>query len=143
MCHDNEKLCKNWRGIELSVQNWHGEIRWILIQAIENLQNLHYNGLPLTKVYNVWAKTVQGSYVLWHWVLMQNLNENWLLLSKMTWEIWEIFTRALESLKIGTLMTSLYPKYKMYELKMGVIYIYLFIYRGVIYHDNEKRCKIE
>ena len=110
MCHDNEKLSKNWREIDLSVRNLYEEIRWILIQAIENLQNLHYNGLPLTKVYNVWAKTVQESYVLWHWVLMQNLNENWLLLSKMTWEIWEIFTRALESLKIGTLMTSLYPK---------------------------------
>ena len=53
MCHDNEKLSKNWRGIDLSVQNWHEEIRWILIQAIENLQNLHYNGLPLTKVYTM------------------------------------------------------------------------------------------
>ena len=37
------------------------------------------------------------------------------------------FTRAmLESLKIGTLMGSFYPKYKMYKLK---------IYRGVFCQD--------
>ena len=38
-----------------------------------------------------------------------------------------------ESLKIGTLMGSFYPKQKMYELK---------IFRGVICHDHEKRFKI-
>ena len=47
---------------------------------------------------------------------------------KMT-EVWQIFTRAFENLKIGTFMGSLYPKQKMYEFK---------IYRGVLYHDNEK-----
>ena len=52
---------------------------------------------------------------------------------KMTWEIWQIYTRALESLKIGTLMGSFYTKYKMYELK---------IYRGVMFHDNKEWCKI-
>ena len=25
LCHDNEKWCKIWRGIDLSVQNWHEE----------------------------------------------------------------------------------------------------------------------
>ena len=34
-----------------------------------------------------------------------------------------------ESLKIGTLMGSFYPKQKMYELK---------IYRGVLCHDDEE-----
>ena len=28
----------------------------ILTRALENLKNLHFNGLLLTKVYNVWAK---------------------------------------------------------------------------------------
>ena len=41
-------------------------------------------GLLLTKVYNVWARKVERSYVWWHWILMQNLKENWLVLSKMT-----------------------------------------------------------
>ena len=43
------------------------------------------------------------------------------------------FTGTLESLRIGTLMGSFYPKKKMYELK---------IYRGVMYLDNEERCTI-
>ena len=45
----------------------------------------------------------------------------------------QIFTRALESLKIGALKGSFYPKQKMYELK---------IYRGFMCHDIEKRCKV-
>ena len=62
----------------------------------------------------------------------QNLKKNWLLVWKMT-GIWQIFTRALESLKIGILIGSFNPKLKKYELK---------IHRGVICHDNEEWCKI-
>ena len=47
----------------------------------------------------------------------------------MTWGIWQIFTRALESLKIGILMGSFYPKLKLYEVK---------ICRGVMCHINEE-----
>ena len=54
------------------------------------------------------------------------------MLPKMTRGIWEIFTRALKSLKIGTLMTSLCLKLEMYELNF---------YRGLVCHDNEKGCK--
>ena len=52
---------------------------------------------------------------------------------KLIWKIWQIFTRALESLQIGTLMRSFYPKQKMYELK---------IYKGVLCHENEEWYKI-
>ena len=58
-----------------------------LNQPIKYLKNLHFNELLLTKVYNVWAKKVQKSYVWWHWTLMKNLKENWLVLSKMIWGI--------------------------------------------------------
>ena len=92
------------------------------------------NGWPLTKVYNVWAYKVQGSYVWWHWRLIQHLKENWLVLLKMTWEIWQIFTRALENLKFVTLMGSFDPKYKMYKLK---------IYSRVTCHDNKNDVKFE
>ena len=34
-----------------------------LIQARKNRKNLHFNGLILTKVYNISAKKVQRSYV--------------------------------------------------------------------------------
>ena len=44
------------------------------------------------------------------------------------------FHRSMfESLEIGTLMGSFYPKYKMYELKT---------YRGVLCHGNEEWFKI-
>ena len=86
MCYDNEEWCNNLRGIDLSVQSWWGIWR-VLTWALKNLKYLHFNGLLLTKAYNVWAKKVQRSYVWWYWTLMQNLKENWLVLSKMTWGI--------------------------------------------------------
>ena len=52
---------------------------------------------------------------------------------EMTWGIWQIFTRALDSLKIGTLIGSFNSELKKYELK---------IYSGVLCHNNEKWCKI-
>ena len=45
-----------------------------------------------TLIYNVWGNKTRKSYVWWLWGLMQNLKENWLMLSKMRWEIWQIFT---------------------------------------------------
>ena len=35
----------------------------ILTQALTCLKHLHFNGFSLTKVYNIWAKKVQKSYV--------------------------------------------------------------------------------
>ena len=43
--------------------------------------------------------------------------------------IWQIFTGALESVKIWTLMGFFCPKYQIHELK---------IYRGVMCYDNEE-----
>ena len=85
--------------------------------ALKALKKFHFNGVLLNKVYNFWAKKVQRSYVSWHWRVMQNLKKNWHAVWKMTWRIWQIFTRALESLKIGILMGSFYPKLKMFQLK--------------------------
>ena len=47
---------------------------------------------------------------------------------KMT-GIWQIFTRALESVEIGILIGSYYPKQNMYNLK---------IYRDVMCHGTEE-----
>ena len=60
---------------------------------------------------------------------MQNFKENWLLLSKVTWGILEIFTRDL---KVSKLMGFSCPKLKMHELK---------IYWGVMCHENEEWCQ--
>ena len=47
-----EILKKNW--LPVSKLTW--GIWWILTWALESLKNLHFNGLLLTKVYNVWVK---------------------------------------------------------------------------------------
>ena len=59
--------------------------------------------------------------------------KNWLVVWKMTRGIWQIFIRALESLKTGILMGSFNPEEKRYEIK---------IQRGVMCYDNEDWCKI-
>ena len=99
MCHDNEEWFKIWRGLDLSISS---KLTWriwqILTQALRNLKNLHFNGLLLTRVY-VWElkKKVQRSYLWLHWILLQNLKENWPVLSKITWRIWEIFVHRLKN----------------------------------------------
>ena len=85
-------------------------IWWILTRALKSLKNLHFHWFLLCKVFNVWPKKVQRSYLSWNWRVMQNLKKNWLAAWNMTWGIWQIFTRALESLKIGILMGSFKPK---------------------------------
>ena len=52
------------------------------------------------------------SYLSWHWRMMQNLKKNWLVAWKMTWGILQIFTRELESVKIGTLIRSFCRKWR-------------------------------
>ena len=64
---------------------------------------------------------------------MQNLKRNWLVISKLTWGIWQILTRALEVSKIFILMGSFWAKYILFELKK---------YRGVIFHETEEGYKI-
>ena len=60
---------------------------------------------------------------------MQNLKKNWLVVWKIAWKIWKIFTRTHESLKIGSFIRSFYTKSKMYKLKT---------YRGVILYGIEE-----
>ena len=92
-----------WGMMQSLRRNWlvNSKLTWviwpILSRALENLKNLNSNGLLLTIVYNAWAKKVQRSYVWLHWRLMQNLKENWLVLSKMTWRILQIFVHQLKN----------------------------------------------
>ena len=43
------------------------------------------------------VKKVQTVYDWWHWRLMQNLKENWLMLSRKTRRIWQIFVHRLKN----------------------------------------------
>ena len=96
-------------------------------------ENFYFDWFFLCKVYNFWPKKVQRSSLPWHWKVMQNLKKNWLVVWKMAWGNWKIFTKTSESLEIGTLMGSFYPKQETYELKT---------YRRVTCHNNEEWCKI-
>ena len=58
---DTEEWLKIWRGIDLSFKNWHKEFDKIRLEKwkvskmytlIENLKNVYFNGLLLTKVYD-------------------------------------------------------------------------------------------
>ena len=63
---------------------------WILTRALKNLKKLLFNWLLWSKYIIFELRKVQRSYVWWHWWLMQNLKEKWLVLSRMTWGIWQI-----------------------------------------------------
>ena len=87
----------------------------------------------LCKVYNVWPKNVQRRYISWQWRVMQNLKKNWLAVWKMTWGIWQIFTRTLERVKNWYFHGILLPK---------VEHLWAKVYRGVMCNDNEEWWKI-
>ena len=116
-------LSWNWRGIQnlernrLVVSNLPQGIWQMLTWALKSLKDFYFNGLFMGKVYVVWTKKLERSYPSWHWRWMQNLKKNWLVAWKMTRGIWQIFTRALESVKIGTLMGPFAQSRKCMTLK--------------------------
>ena len=106
-----------WRMIQNLKRNWlvSSKLTWgiwrILTRALENLKNLHFNGLLLNKVYNVWAKKSVGELCL------MALNIDATFEGKLTCgfkndmkNLANFYQRMFESLKIGTLMGSFYPK---------------------------------
>ena len=103
-------LKRNW--LVVSKLTW--EIWKILTGALKSLKNVHFNMLFLNKVYNVWAKKVQRSYVWWHWILMQNWTENWLLLSRMAWNFYQSTSKVS---KLGLLWDPFVQSRKCMSLK--------------------------
>ena len=122
-----QNLEKNW----LMVWKMTWGIRQVLTRALESIKNWDFDGMILlSKVEIVWAWNLQRRYVSWQWRMIQKLKRNWLIVLRLTWEIWRILTQALESLKTlcfnGLLLTKVYI---MLELKKD---------RGVIFHDTLK-----
>ena len=76
-----EKLCVMtiWRMMQNLERNWlviskfTRRIWWILTRGPENLNNFNFDVLLLSKVYIVWGKKVQRSYISWNWREIQNL----------------------------------------------------------------------
>ena len=95
--------------------------------------NWDLDGILLSKVENVWAWNLQGSYLSWQWRMMQSWRGDWLIVSKLTWEILQTSPEHSKISKIYILMGSFWSKYIMFELES---------YRGVICDCTEDWCKI-
>ena len=85
----------NWRLMQSSKKNWFVVSRWILTWALEILKISNLIDSFCAKYITFHLKKSR-TYLLWHWIMMQNLKKNWLVVWKMTWEIWQIFAGALE-----------------------------------------------
>ena len=81
--HDTEQWCKIWINPDLVVSKMAWGIGWTFIRALKS-EKLYFDGFLLYKAYNVSARKCQRNYVSWHWKVMQNLKENWLVAWKMT-----------------------------------------------------------
>ena len=66
---------------------------------MRNLANFHQSTWKISNLNLNWPQILQRSYVSWQWRMMQNWKRNWLIISKLTWGTWLIFTQALEHLK--------------------------------------------
>ena len=115
--HDTEQWCLIWINPDLVVSKMAWAIGWTFIRALKSLKNCTLMICFLSKAYNFSARKFQRNYVSRHWRVMQNLKENSLLAWKITWGIWWTLVRAVESLKICTLMGYFCRKYVMFELK--------------------------
>ena len=111
MCHDNEEWMQNLKRNWLVISKLTWGIWQILAQVLENLKNLHFNGLLLTKAYNVWAKKSKEELCL------MALNSDAKFEGKLTHafkndmrNLANFHQSTFERLKIGTLMGSFYPK---------------------------------
>ena len=112
MFGSTECWCNIWRETYLCFQKWHEEFSKFSPEHVWKSKNWNFDGILLSKVENLWAQNLQGSFVSWQWRMIQNLKRNWLVSSKLTWGIWWILTRALENLKNlhfnGLLLTKVY-----------------------------------
>ena len=90
-----QNLRRNW--VVISKLTW--GIWWILTQALESLKNVYFNVLLLSKVFIVWAKKVQRSYLSGNWRGIQHLGKNRFNVSKLAQGIWQILTWGLKRLK--------------------------------------------
>ena len=133
--HETEKRYKILRGIDSSFQNLSG-ISQNLAQTLESLKNDHFNGRLLSKVHIVWTKTEHSNNPSWNRRGIQNLERNRRVVSKLTQEIWQILTRALENLK----------NFHLYGFLLNKVYIYILFelkrYRGIIFNETKEGYKI-
>ena len=121
-------ILSHWRVMQYLKKNWLAV--WKMTRNFVNFhgnsrksENLHFYGLLLSIACKVLTKKVQTCYLSWQWWLIQTLKKNELFVWKMTRGNWLILTRAVDSLKIWTMIDYFCWKYVMFELNK---------YRGVV-----------
>ena len=110
--HDTKEWCNIWRKTDLLFQKM-TRISWILTQALQSLRNLHFDWFLLCKLYNVWPKKVHDILHELSYMTLKSdahFEEKMPCDWKLAWVTSHIFTRALESVKIGALIGSFCPK---------------------------------
>ena len=117
-----------------------GKLACAFKNGMRNLVNFHQSTFENLKI-----GTLMGSFypqqkmyelkiysraVSWQWRMMQNLKKNWLVTSKLTWEIWRILTQAIRNHKNlqfnGLLLTKVFnvwAKKSVEELCLMALYI--------------------
>ena len=65
MYHNTEEWCKIWGRTDLCFEKRYEEFDKFWPNT-QKSWSLHFNEFLLTKLYNAWTKTLQGSFVLWH-----------------------------------------------------------------------------
>ena len=108
--HDTDQWCKIWINPNPVVLKMTLGIDWTYIRVHKSLKNCSLMGSFCPK-HIMFQIKFHKNHVSWHWRMTQNLKENWLMAWKMTSGIWLIFIRAVESLKICTLLGSFCPKH--------------------------------
>ena len=115
--HETEEEYIIWRGIDLPFQNWHRIFYKFWPEHSKVSKIFIWMGSFWEKYILFELKKVHRNNLSWHWRVIQNLKKNDLLFRNwLNWRILEIFTRKVESVKIGTFKRSFCPKQKMYEL---------------------------
>ena len=109
--HDTEGWCKIWRKTGLWFGKWHEEYGKFPPEHLK-VSKLWFWWDPLIRSRKSMSLKSTEELCVWKWRMMQNLRRNWLFISKLTWGIWWILTRALESLRNfhfkGLLLSKVY-----------------------------------
>ena len=114
--HDNEEWSKIWRKTDL----WFG--KWT-----EEYGKFSPECLKVSKLGVWWAPLIQNRKIMslkftkesWQWRMIQNLERNRLVVSKLTWGIDEFWPEHLKVSNIFTSMCSIWAKYILLQLKKG------------------------
>ena len=105
------KLKKKWCVVSKMTRIW-----WNFTQ-LASLQNLHFHLLLLCKVFNVWRKKVQRSYLSRDWMVMQSLKKTDLWFGKWHEEYCKFSPEHLKVSKLGFWWDPLIQSRKSMSLK--------------------------